>query len=397
MVALLSRRLGVQHLSLIEDAVQSALMIALETWTTKDPPDNPSAWIYRVAKNNILGVFRRESKYSTLLQGNDNDAVPDLSVTAEYFLSHEIQDDLLLMLFTCCDDVIPLESQLVLALKTLCGFDVREISLRLFTSEANIYKRLTRARTCLKERGVRVRSLSTDDYVSRSSAVHKILYLLFTEGYLSSSIDSALRCELCDEAIRLTIILSENRLTSTPEGYALLALMYLHRARMDARISGNGGLLLLEQQDRNLWDRNQIQQGMECLEKSATGNTISRYHAEAGIAVEHCLAESFEQTHWESIDEYYGLLEQISPSPVNVLNRAIVLAEWKCPEDGLNLLESFEAPLWLCSSHLWHAVHSDLNNRCGNLDKAELHRVQALDLAPNVAVKTMLEQRLSPP
>ena len=173
----------------------------------------------------------------------------------EIFLAGEVQDDLLRMLFICCDEAIPVESQLVLALKTLCGFGVREIALRLFTSEANVYKRLGRARGHLRKRSPRFEELTGEQRSSRLPAVHKILYLVFTEGYLSCHAEMAIRRELCNEAIRLATILAEHPADQAPETFALLALMHLHTARMTARQDGSGGLLLLEEQDRQLGTR----------------------------------------------------------------------------------------------------------------------------------------------
>jgi RNA polymerase sigma-70 factor (ECF subfamily) len=196
------------------------------------------------------------------------------------------------MMFVCCDESIPVESQLAIALKTLCGFGVHEIAARLFTTEANVYKRLGRARSRLRELRSLPDDLSGAEFASRLPAVQRILYLLFTEGYLSSQADAAIRRDLCDEAKRLASILAEHPAGGTSETFALLALMHLHGARMTARQDGSGGLLLLEEQDRALWDQREIHLGLSWLAKSATGSVFSRYHAEAGVAAEHCLAPS---------------------------------------------------------------------------------------------------------
>ena len=310
------------------------------------------------------------------------------------FLESEVADDLLRMLFVCCDDTIPVESQLVLALKTLCGFDVREIALRLFTSEANVYKRLSRARTRLRELDEPLAELGSAQYSTRRPAVHKILYLLFTEGYLSSHAEEAIRRELCDEAIRLATLLAEHPVGQTPETFALVALMHLHIARMSARQDGTGGLLLLEEQERSLWDTSRVQLGLEWLARSAAGDTFSRYHAEAGIAAEHCLAPSFEETRWERVVECYELLERVAPSALHRLNRAVAVAEWEGPAAGLAVLEGFEPPAWLAGSYLWSAVLADLHRRAGDVEAAKRHRASALELAPSPAVKELLARRL---
>ncbi len=392
---MLSRRVGVEFVEDIEDAVQSALMAAIENWALAGLPDNPSAWLFRVAHNNLLGELRKQTRRRRILQDN---ATEDIGTehSPEIFLSGEIQDDLLRMLFVCCDEAIPVESQLVFALKTLCGFDVREIAIRLFTSEANIYKRLGRARSRLRELRPRVDALTDDQYSSRLPSVHKVLYLLFTEGYLSSDVKLAIRRELCDEAIRLASVLAEHPVGKTPETSALLALMHLHLARISARQDGAGGLLLLEEQDRNLWDRGRIQEGLNWLGRSADGDRFSRYHAEAGIAAEHCLAPSFQETRWDKVAECYALLEQFSQSPIHKLNRAVAIAEWKGPDEALAVLDGFNPPTWLAGSHMWSAVLADLHRRCGNCELAERYRDAAYSSAPTPQVKKLLQRRLQP-
>ena len=247
LVAMLSRRIGVEHVQDIEDAVQSALVAALSSWTAAGVPDNRSAWLYRVASNNLNGELRQRARRRLLLEEN---AATDVSTEElDSFLLEEVQDDLLRMLFVCCDESIPPESQLVLALKTLCGFDTREIAVRLFTSDANVYKRLTRARTRLQENCSRLNDLSKTQYRERLSRVHQVLYLLFTEGYLSSHAEFAIRQELCSEAIRLATILAEHDVGQGPQTYALLALMHLHHARITSRKHSSDELLLLHEQD----------------------------------------------------------------------------------------------------------------------------------------------------
>lgn len=394
LVAILSRRVGVQHIEAVEDAVQSALMTALESWTIAGLPDNPSAWLFRVAHNDLLGELRQRTRRSRILEQNAKEDIDTPENGPEVFLSGEVGDGLLRMLFVCCDEAIPEESQLVFALKTLCGFDIREIALRLFTSEANVYKRLGRARSRLREVPLSPGELTGEQYASRLPAVNKILYLLFTEGYLSSHAGMAIRRELCNEAIRLAAILAEHPVGQAPETVALLALMHLHTARMTARQDRSGGLLLLEEQDRELWDRQQIQIGLEWLAKSAQGDVFSRYHAEAGIAAEHCLAPSFEATRWDKVAGCYALLEQIAPSALHKLNRAVAVAEWQGPAAGLAVLAGVEPPTWLAGSYLWAAVLADLHRRCGNADMAQRYRDVALESAPTPAVKELLQRRL---
>lgn len=394
LVAMISRRVGLRQLELVEDSVQCALLAAVETWTRVGVPTNPSAWLFRVANNHLVGELRQRARRDRLavVHGVEGADPPAVEPTAT--LAGDFRDDLLRMLFLCCDDSIPVESQLVMALKTLCGFDVREIADRLFTTEANVYKRLGRARARLRELPLEPDDLSSTQLASRLPAVISILYLMFTEGYLSSQADQAIRRELCDEARRLAELLAEHPVGQKPETFALLALMHLHLARFAARQDGAGGLLLLDGQDRSCWDQGEIQTGLAWLARSAVGEVFSRYHAEAGVAAEHCLAPSFSETRWDRIVECYALLEQLAPSPLHTLNRAVAVAEWRGPAEGLVVLAGLEPPSWLAGSYLWMAVLADLHRRCAHDEVAQRYRDAALALAPSPLVRDLLVRRL---
>ncbi len=214
------------------------------------------------------------------------------------------------------------------------------------------------------------------------------------EGYLSLQADRAIRRELCEEAIRLAASLVEHPVGAVPETYALLALMHFHAARLAGRQNACGGLLLLEEQDRSLWDMERIKVASEWLARSAQGGNFSRYHAEAGIAAVHCLSPTFRETPWMEIADLYALLERISPSPLHTLNHAVAVAEQKGPEAGLALLKGMELPSWLEASYLWEAVLSDLNRRAGHKEAAMAHREQALLHAPSNTVRDALMRRL---
>jgi RNA polymerase sigma factor (sigma-70 family) len=394
LVAVLIRRTSVQYIEKIEDAVQSSMMSALQAWTIGKLPDNPSAWLFRVAHNALMDDLRQQTGRNRILEQyvqTENDLAYD---DPHVFLATEVQDSLLRMLFICCDETLPPESQLVLALKTLCGFGIREIALRLFTSEANVYKRLSRARNRLKQFPPNFAQLTIEQHHARAPAVNEILYLLFTEGYLSCHGESAIRQELCDEAIRLTTLLTEHAIGQVPATFALLALMHLHEARMNARQDATGGLLLLEEQNRALWDQHAIEVGLSWLAKSAQGDDFSRYHAEAGIAAEHCLAPSFDETRWHKVSQCYLLLEQVSPSAIHRLNRAVAVSQYQGPAAGIAILEGFVVPSWLENSYLWAAVMADLHLRCTNTTEANHYRQVALDSAPTLAVKKLLQRRL---
>src|SRR5215510_10832814 len=376
LVAILSRRFGLHRMELCEDAAQTALLQATQSWSS-ELPDDPGAWLYRVAHNHVLDELRREKRDERYLA----------EVKVDY-AEQEVQDDVLRLLFVCADPAIPPESQLVLALKTLCGFSTGEIALRLFQSEDAVHKRLQRARARLKEDA----EVQIDP--ERVHSVLHMLYLLFNEGYSSAQPDRVIRRELCDEALRLALMLREDPAGALPETDALIALMCFHAARFDARVDGWGGLLLLEEQDRSLWDRELVQRGLVHLTRSARGETLSRYHAEAGIAAEHCLAPSYAATDWEEIIRLYEVLERIAPSPLNVLNRAIALAEWKGPHAGLAELEKMEVPGWLLGYYLWDATLGELHRRRGDRGRALAHTKRALAAAPTNPEKALLERRM---
>lgn len=399
LVATLSRRVGVEQLAAVEDAAQQALVRALERWPLEGQPERPSAWLFRVAHNALLDELRKQGNRKRLLSEHAEQLAPSLAPEPEPSLASELRDDLLRMLFVCCDEQLPAPSQLVLALSTLCGFSVAEIAQRLMLSEANVYKRRARARERLRERPgglAQLEQLNPESLAARLPSVHRVLHQLFTEGYLSSHAELAIREELCAEALRLTLLLAEHPAGDTPETAALLALMHLHGARLEARCDPTGALLLLEQQDRKGWDRTKIGVGLEWLARSARGDRFSRYHAEAAIAAEHCLAPDLEHTRWDTIAELYAQLEQLEPSPLHRLARALAVAEAEGPAAGLAVLEGFEPPTWLAGSHMWAAVLADLHRRCGHEEQARQQRELALKLAPTDAVRALLERRLSP-
>ncbi len=394
LVSVLSRRFGMHRLELCEDAVQTALFRALQSWSQQGPPNDKSAWLFRVAMNEVLGSLRREKRTPSSVDGADQlpgDSDPDEAV----FLKNEVKDDQLRMLFICADPVIPRESQVVFALKTLCGFSVDEIALRLFQNQNAIYKRLQRSRATLREHIAELETPAIEALATRLPAVLQIIYLLFTEGYSSTQPDTVIRRELCEEAIRLGLLLVEHPVGAVPETHALLALMYLDAARFDARVDGAGGLLLLEEQDRSLWDRDLIHAGMSHLHRAARGEIFSRYHVEAGIAAEHCLAPTYAETRWDEIARLYQILDGVAPSPINTLNRSIAIAESNGPAAGLALLEALRPPSWLLGYYLWDATLGELYRRCGDRERARAHLTRALDAAPTHAEKALLRRRLN--
>src|SRR5213595_2398229 len=336
MVATLTRIFGIEHLNLAEDVVQEALSRALQTWPYRGVPQNPSAWIIRASRNLALDVIRRQkifhAKEAEIVRLIERDGSgPD----APIFSEHEIADDRLRMMFVCCHPIIPPEAQVALALKTLCGFSVIEISRAFLTTEAAIAKRVTRAKQKIQEAHVPFEIPVGDALVLRLESVLQSLYLLFYEGYKASSGDKLVREELCHEAIRLTELVAQHRAGNQPKTHALLALMLLNAARTPAREDDEGNLLRLEEQDRTRWDQAMIARGMSQLQESATGGQISEYHLQAGIAACHATAVDYQSTDWARILSLYDRLLEFDDSPVVALNRAVAVANIHGPHAGL--------------------------------------------------------------
>lgn len=386
LVALLTRKFGSHHLQLVEDAVQSSIASALETWSTSRP-ESPRGWMYRVANNRLLDELRKRKPLAQV--------DTDLSETGEIDLAeHELLDDRLHMVMVCCNRKIPETSRLVLALKVLCGFKAKEIAQRLFLSEDNVHKRLQRARKRIKDDSRYFDRVLDSAAESIPETVLSVLYVLFTEGYLSHSEDS-IREDLCHEAINLLRLVIEGVEKDTPDAIALLALMTFNMARLNSRQRAGGGLLLLEEQDRTLWDREQIYEGFQWLVQSAAGTSVSRYHLEAAIAAEHCRAKEFRHTNWEAICHYYEQLELRYASYQFRLNRSVALAEWKGAAAGLKLLMSKAPPTWMKQSYVWMTVAADLHFRSGDPTKGREYAELAVREAPSAAIRELIEYRLS--
>ncbi len=396
-VAALARSFGASRIELIEDAVQSSMALALTSWAQRGVPHNPGAWLTSAARNAIIDRLRRQGIHDRAVDRIEHRIERGIEPSAEQpapaHLEGEIDDDELRMLFVCCDPGLKAPTQLVLALKILCGFSVREIALRLFTGEEAIKKRIARGRQQFRALSPEMESPSPSMMRARLDAVHRILYLLFNEGYSSAKPDEPIRRELCEEAIRLTTILCDHPVAST-ESWALLALMYLHHARVDARRGPDGGLLLMEAQDRSRWDQRAIHRAMGCLMRAGDAQAPSRYQIEAAILLEHCTAPSYEATNWPDIVRLYEALDRVHPSPLHSLNRAIALAEWQGAEAGLSLLEEMTPPAWLVRYYLWDGTLGELYRRAGRPEKARFHLARAHQSAPTDAERAHIEARL---
>lgn len=393
LVSSLVGRYGVTRLALIEDAVQSSLQSALTSWGTRGTPDNPSAWLTRVARNRLIDQLRRTGREAEPSSFEASAEPPDP------VLGLEIPDDQLRMLFVCCDDALSARAQLVLSLKLLCGFSTEEIAARLFITPDNAQKILSRGRQHLRS----LWSDSPGDWspssrpqlTPRLASVQAVIYLLFNEGYSSRLQDRIIRKEMCGEALRLGQRLVSHPVGDAPETWALLSLMHLHHARIEARTDSTGNLLLLAQQDRSRWDADEIRRGLISLAQAGQGEYFSRYHGEAAILAEHCTAPSFEKTRWHEIVDLYGMLERhVGPSPLYTLNCAIALAQWKGPQAGLAHLQALTPPAWLARYYLWDGALGMLLRETGQFRQAEAHLLQALRGAPTRAEQQIFERQL---
>lgn len=388
LAAVLSKRFGVQHLEAIEDAVQHALERALGTWARRGVPDEPAAWLTRVASNYLLDLLRR----GRTAQGHaeaQSDAEPLTRLDEE-------GDDILVLLFACADERLAPRTRLVLCLKLLCGFSTTEIARSLLVTPANVQKNLERGRRILQESWHREdRSVLTDAQErERLETVQLVLYLQFNEGYSLGPEGDGLRVELCHEAIRLTQMLATHSVGSAPSTWALLALMHFHASRLPARLSESGAFIPLEKQNRSLWDKGQLACAFQSLRLATQEESFSRFHGEAAIQVEHALSPDFSSTRWQEIAELYAALEAMQPSPVYAINRAIAVAEASGPEDALALLDEYDVPQWFRTHHLYHATLGELNRRASRFTEAKKHLLAACRTAPSSAERTLFEERL---
>lgn len=382
----LARRFGVQNLALIEDVVQEALLRALRTWSMGGIPPNPAAWIGRVAHNLALDALRHRG-----MSAGKEDAIafhhaqtaaapaaPDALASAD---ENEIRDDALRLMFVCCHPLLAPDSQVVLALKVLCGFSTAEIARAFLGTEAAIEKQLTRTKQRLRDAGVPFELPEGESLAPRLDGVLATLYLLFNEGYKASSGDRLLREDLCREALRLASLLVAHPAGDTPRAHALLALMLFNSARFPARVDEQGELLRLESQDRSRWDRALIDLGLRHLLAAAEGDALTEYHVQAGIAACHCLAPDSASTDWARILAHYDDLMRIKPSPVVALNRAVAVANLRGPRAGLEAVAAMPDRARLDSHHLVHAVCGELRWRLGEHRAAAESFRRALSLA----------------
>ncbi len=398
MVAALTRLFGLHNLALAEDVVQDALCRALEVWKFSGVPANPSAWLMAAARHRAVDILRRERtarRYAPDLEHVLSTEWALAPTVSQAFLESELRDEQLRLMFSCCHARIAEEAQVALMLNTLCGFSVHEVASAFLLPEATVEKRLQRAKAVLAEAGTLVELSSHERVRERLKVVLHALYLLFNEGYHGSHPAEAVRTELCAEALRLGTLLAEHPVTAGPTTHALLALMCLHAGRLPGRRDGHGELLPFERQDRSAWDTALLQRGILLLAHSSRGEKVTAYHLEAGIAAEHALAPSPEQTNWARILHLYDLLLALRPSPVVALNRAISIAQLHGPERGLEALERIEGKERLSTYPFLPATRGELLLRAGQVDAARESFRAALQVARNPMEARFLEQRVA--
>ena len=397
MVAILTRVFGVSNLTLVEDVVQDALARALQTWPFHGIPKDPSAWILRAARNRALDVVRRERRFrekeAEIVRVFDRPASPSDAPDASDDFEAGITDDCLRMMFVCCHPEVPAEAQAALALKTLCGFGVTEISRAFLSTEAAITKRLTRARQSIRDAAIPFEIPEGEALAPRLDGVLRTLYLLFNEGYKASVGDRLVREDICREAIRLTSLLADHPAGNQPRTHALLAVMLLNAARLPARVDDAGHLLRLREQDRSRWDRTAIARGIFHLARSADGDTVSTYHLQAGIAACHTVAPSDGQTDWRRILELYDQLMEFDASPVVALNRAVVVACVAGPRAGLDAVAAIPDRDKLEGYYLLYAVLGELEYRRHDLLTAAGWFRKASQLAEVKSEREFLQRR----
>jgi RNA polymerase sigma-70 factor (ECF subfamily) len=386
-VATLIRVLG--DFELAEEAVQEAFATALERWPVRGVPDNPGAWITTTARNRAIDRLRRErrlrEKTETLKQLAELEALGrgDIDMDA-------IPDDRLRLIFTCCHPALGLEARVALTLRTLGGLSTAEIARAFLVAEPAMAQRIVRAKRKIREAAIPYRVPPPELLPERLPAVLAVVYLIFNEGYTSTS-GPLVRTELCDEAIRLGRLTGE-LMPGEPEVLGLVALMLLQHSRRDARTDVRGGLVLLEDQDRSRWDHDMIDEGLAALDAALALGRPGPYQIQAAIAATHARAPRPEDTDWPEIAALYGRLEAMTPSPVVALNRAVAVAMADGPERGLDLLGSLGDRL--DGYHLFHSARADLLRRLGRRDEAADAYRRALELSSNPAERSFVEHRL---
>ncbi len=394
MVSVLTRIFGLQHIEIAEDIVQDTFLKAAQEWSINNIPPNPQAWLYKAAKNKTIDYIRHRKhveEYASEINHLLKSEWTLSSSVNDLFLDKEISDSQLRMIFTSCHPSLPAESRIALTLKTLCGFSIMEIAKALLTTESNINKRLFRAKQKIREAHLKFEIPEGKELADRLNTVYKVIYLLFNEGYSASHAENLIREDLCAEAIRLGIILSEHPVGKMPETYALIALMCFHAARLEARLDEEGSIILLKEQDRSLWSKELIAKGYEYLSKASYGEELSEYHLEAAIAAHYCRAQDFSQIDWVSILNLYEMLLKLNNSPVTILNKSIVISQIYGAEKAIEEIRDIPE---LGSYYFYHTTLAEFYSKLKNISSAKKHLETALTLTNSNAEKKLVKKRL---
>jgi RNA polymerase sigma factor (sigma-70 family) len=394
MVAVLTRLFGFPNIEQAEDIVQDTILAALESWKFGKMPPNPQAWLYYTAKNKVIDIIRRsqvkhkiENDISFLLK-SEYTLVPAIQ---EMFTENEIRDSQLRMMFACCHPSFSQEAQITLMLNTLCGLSVHEIADAFLSNDETIQKRLYRTKEKLRNENISLDYPGVDAMPARIDAVLRALYLLFNEGYNSSHPKKLIREDLCEEAMRLTLLLTENIKTDLPRTNALLALMCYHTSRFPARMDDKGFIILLKDQDRLQWNSFLIKKGNEYLSRAASGEDLHEFHIEAAIASLHANAKNYENTDWKRILNLYTLLLKMNNNPIVALNRCLVIGETNGYEAAIIELEKMES---LQENCYYQASLGEMHLKKGNKKEAYKYFTQALSLTSSLAEKTLIKSKI---
>lgn len=392
-IAVLVHKFGPSNIEKVEDAVQDALIKAMQVWGFKEIPKNPTAWLLLVANNNLIDVLRRDKKQ--FLQESSNEIFDKITVKQdEVFLNNSIHDSQLKMIFACCNPSLSSEYQIILSLKLIGGFSNKELSKALLKKEETVAKSFTRAKQQLKKHVKTLEIPIEMGLTSRIELVLKVIYLLFSEGYKASSGENIIRKDICFEAIRLALLLLENKNTQTSKVHALIALMCFHASRFEARIDDNNALVDLEHQDRTKYDKELIASGIKHF-KLATdeNNPPSSYYLQAAVSYYHCAATTFEDTDWAEILNLYNQQLKFQYSPIVALNRLVPYYKFHGAGKGILEVEQYAKNPNAIKNALYYSIKAVLYKETNNMENFEIALHKAISLSDNKIQKKYLNKQ----